>query len=69
MLHPTEIERFHELQSQGEAKAIQFLASRWALKEAVIKATGSRLLFPEMYLQRNSEGMGTFFDLPANKPT
>lgn len=34
--------------------AITFVASRWAAKEAMVKATGQRLLFPEMRVARNS---------------
>ena len=48
-LHPNEIAQFQNLADINDTKA-RFLASRWALKEAVIKASGKRLLFPEMFL-------------------
>lgn len=35
--------------------AVTFVASRWAAKEAMVKATGQRLLFPEMRVARNSQ--------------
>ncbi len=53
-LHPKEITAFHYLTSD-EAK-IRFVSSRWALKEAVVKASGKRLLFPEMLLAAGLDG-------------
>jgi len=35
---------------------LSFLASRWAVKEAVIKAAGKRLLFPDMCVTRIMKG-------------
>lgn len=48
-LHPNEITQFHNIVDINDGKA-RFLASRWALKEAVIKASGKRLLFPDIFL-------------------
>lgn len=59
MMHEKEISQFESLHSQDRIKASQFIASRWSLKEAIIKATGSRLLFPEMYLVRDTSPMST----------
>ena len=51
--HPSEIQHYHKLDCATQR--VQYVASRWALKEAVVKAFGVRLLFPEMYLHRNTE--------------
>jgi len=68
-LHPTEIKQIQALAAPSGFKAadaadavdaaappavLTFLASRWAAKEALIKAAGSRLLFPEMLVSRDS---------------
>lgn len=52
--HPHEIQHFHGLQT--ERLRLQFVASRWALKEATVKAFGARLLFPELVLTRPKRG-------------
>lgn len=52
MLHPEEIAHFHRLAPQQQP---QFVASRWAVKEAVVKAAGKRLLFPEMQVGKASD--------------
>ena len=49
VFHPLEIEEFHQ-KSEGAAR-LEFLASRWALKEAMVKASGeTRLTYPGIYL-------------------
>lgn len=53
-LHPSEFAAYHRIESP-EARE-KFLASRWAVKEAVVKATGKRLLFPEIALAGGSTG-------------
>lgn len=50
--HPEEIAHYHSLTPE---KGLQFLASRWAAKEAVTKAFGKRLLFPEITVRRGDE--------------
>lgn len=60
MMHANEIAHFEKLLADNKQQyAEQFIASRWALKEAVVKATGTRLLFPEMYLAKSSSSLGT----------
>ena len=51
-LHPLEINHFHSL-SEYNDKQIQYLATLWAVKEATIKATGKRLLFPDIQYTKN----------------
>ena len=47
--HPKEIDVF--VQRSGEGSKFEFLASRWAVKEATQKALcAPRLFFPEMYV-------------------
>lgn len=53
-LHPVEIEQIQK-HATIEEKA-RFLASRWALKEALVKASAKRLLFYEMYMEREHRG-------------
>ena len=53
MLHPIEIEQVSGLRAaaiDADRRVAEFIASRWAVKEAVIKAFGARLLFPDIYL-------------------
>ena len=51
VFHPTEVEAFTR-KSEGKSQW-QFLASRWALKEAVVKASGeTRLQYPGIYLEK-----------------
>jgi phosphopantetheinyl transferase (holo-ACP synthase) len=51
-LHPIEI---LELESRnGEGMQSEYLASRWACKEALVKASGRRdLLFHQVYLKKD----------------
>ena len=51
-LHPYEIEHFHSLQDHHD-KQVQYLATLWAVKEATIKSTGKRLLFPDIQYTKN----------------
>ena len=51
VFHSSEIETFHS-KSEG-APRLQFLASRWALREALVKASGeTRLHYPNIYLYK-----------------
>ena len=55
MLHPLEIAQVSSLQSAADPSSMhrqvaEFVASRWAVKEAVTKAFGARLLFPDIRL-------------------
>lgn len=54
MLHPLEIQQLTSIQATSntdiDRRAAEFVASRWAVKEAVTKAFGARLLFPDIYL-------------------
>jgi len=50
ILHEREIE---EYQGLSEEVAAQYLASRWAFKEAMVKATGNTsLIYTGMYLDK-----------------
>jgi holo-[acyl-carrier-protein] synthase len=45
-----------------------YLASRWAFKEATVKATGNKeLVFSQMYLHKNNEGRPGIVFLDQNK--
>ena len=47
--HPYEIKTYHRRLAQNPTRAAEFLASRWAVKEAAQKAFAApRLLFPEI---------------------
>lgn len=56
VLHsPAEFEEFHA--RRGPEEQARYLASRWALKEAVVKATGARdLVFSQMWLAKSPQG-------------
>lgn len=54
VLHEKEIEQFHS--KENEKAKVEFLASRWALKEAMVKALGERsFFFPGFYLEKQEE--------------
>ena len=49
--HETEVAAYHKKEAD-EVKA-QYLASRWALKEAMVKATGRvDLVYKDIYLEK-----------------
>ena len=49
-----EIEEF-EQRDEGLPR-LQYLASRWALKEALVKASGcTRLSYPDIYLKKENK--------------
>eukprot|EP01083_Nonionella_stella_P045925 123039_1 len=48
--HPEEIERFQSMHSNVTKE--QFLSSRWAVKEATMKAFGKRILFPDISIKK-----------------
>lgn len=55
VLHLNEISEFNSL--LNEKKKVTFLASRWAYKESLIKATGNRnIIFSETYLIKDETG-------------
>ncbi len=58
VLHRREIEEYKELRVDDEFdRAARFLASRWAFKEAMVKASGSTSLhYPGMYLLKEVKG-------------
>ena len=50
VFHTSEIDEFN--QRDGAAK-LQYLASRWALKEALVKASGqTKLSYPDIFLHK-----------------
>jgi holo-[acyl-carrier protein] synthase len=56
VLHPKELERFQEITNR-EYQA-QFVASRWAAKEATVKAMGRReLVFAETHIAKDINGI------------
>jgi len=55
MLHEYEIKEYHEIKLIENK--MKYLASRWSLKEALVKATGNKsLVFSKVYLEKNKEG-------------
>lgn len=53
------MERYSGLRKDSEdiKMAAQFMASRWAFKEAMVKASGNRsLYYPGMYLKKVEDG-------------
>jgi phosphopantetheine--protein transferase-like protein len=48
------IDEINELKQLPSHHHIQYLASRWAIKEALCKSSGLRLLFPELKVHRSS---------------
>ena len=57
MFHPSEIEEFLRKKEEnalgGTSPRLQYLASRWALKEALVKASGcTQLSYNCIYLEK-----------------
>ena len=57
VFHPSEIEAFYRKNEKsamgGVSPRLQYLASRWALKEALVKASGcTHLIYNEIYLEK-----------------
>ena len=51
VFHPLEVEEFKK--RENVETGLQYLASRWALKEALVKASGeTRLVFPGIFLEK-----------------
>ena len=54
MLHPLELQQLDHIQIAAavnvDRRVAEYVASRWAVKEAVTKAFGARLLFPDICL-------------------
>ena len=54
MLHPLEIQQVSSIRASAavnaDVRVAEYVAGRWAVKEAVTKAFGARLLFPDIYL-------------------
>lgn len=66
--HPAEVDAYRALaagavgRGRGDGAAAQFLASRWAAKEALHKALATnRLLFPEVEVVRGGAGRAPAF--------
>ncbi|ETO32365.1 hypothetical protein RFI_04751 [Reticulomyxa filosa] len=55
-LHPNEIQRCHLLRKSNVEKQQQYLGTIWAVKEALVKATQKRLLFPEIEYYKKPNG-------------
>ena len=56
VLHEREIEEYREIGDNEEDKkrAAAYMASRWAFKEAMVKASGNTsLYYPGMYLKKD----------------
>jgi holo-[acyl-carrier protein] synthase len=55
ILHEKEISEYQEMKFiENKTK---FLASRWSVKEALVKATGDKsIVFSKIYLQKNDDG-------------
>eukprot|EP01104_Vermistella_antarctica_P017835 TRINITY_DN6411_c0_g1_i1.p1 TRINITY_DN6411_c0_g1~~TRINITY_DN6411_c0_g1_i1.p1 ORF type:complete len:142 (+),score=13.48 TRINITY_DN6411_c0_g1_i1:251-676(+) len=56
--HPHERSRYHKLHTSCPKRALEFLGSRWAFKEALYKAIGGRwrMQFPDVYLENDTYG-------------
>ena len=55
VLHPAELSHFHTIQDQDNQAA--YIASRWAAKEATVKALGQRsLIFPKTHIDKDVNG-------------
>jgi holo-[acyl-carrier protein] synthase len=55
VLHENEIKEYSEIKLIDNKT--EYLASRWSLKEALVKATGNRsIIFSKVYLEKNIEG-------------
>lgn len=52
VLHTSEIQKFEALSPDLPQQRSQFIASRWAVKEAAVKASGIRLYFPDIRVLR-----------------
>ena len=58
IFHPIEIEEFKS-RDEGQPR-LQYVASRWALKEALVKASGeTRLSYPDIYLHKEPRRQST----------
>jgi len=58
-LHPDEIAHATSLSGIDQTR---YVASRWAVKEATLKAFGQRVLFPEVVLRSgNEQGTSSMF--------
>ncbi|WP_369085919.1 4'-phosphopantetheinyl transferase superfamily protein [Metamycoplasma spumans] len=59
VLHQDEIKEFDKLESDQKPK---FLATRWAIKEALFKADNKYSCFNEVLIKKSSEGRYVFLD-------
>ena len=70
MLHPLEIQQLSAIQAAAavnvDRRAAEFVASRWAVKEAVTKAFGARLLFPDICL-RSPQRLSSSAAVPTSR--
>lgn len=61
VLHESEIQVYHSRAKGNEARGIEYLASRWAIKEASYKVlsgqTGVRVQFPDIVSSHLESGL------------
>lgn len=55
VLHPSEVEYYHTLRHEEEQA--RYAASRWAVKEACVKASGVRLFFPDICVHKSKKSI------------
>lgn len=66
VLHPVEIQQIKDKGDIGQQTF--FLASRWGFKEACVKASGRKdLIFPQMYLEKDTTGKPKIVFIDFNK--
>jgi phosphopantetheine--protein transferase-like protein len=59
--HRTEIEKWRKLREENGNRAVQYLAGRWAVKEALLKGLGvKRIPFPEIIVEQECSDGGEF---------
>lgn len=60
--HPSEIEQYRTRAEGNRQRGVEYLASRWAIKEAAYKVlsgrTGIRVPFPEIVSRSSTTGTG-----------
>lgn len=55
VLHVKEIQEYKEISNQK--KKVEFVSSRWSVKEALVKASGNKsIVFSSVYIQKERNG-------------